>query len=30
MEGQIYVSAMILGCILGLVAVADSIYEIAT
>ncbi|CAD8131453.1 unnamed protein product [Paramecium pentaurelia] len=30
LEGQIYVCAMTLGCILGLVAVADSIYEIAT
>ncbi|CAD8091797.1 unnamed protein product [Paramecium sonneborni] len=30
LEGQIYISAMCLGCILGLVAVADSIYEIAT
>ncbi|CAK76991.1 unnamed protein product (macronuclear) [Paramecium tetraurelia] len=30
LEGQIYICSMILGCILGLVAVADSIYEIAT
>lgn len=28
-EGWVYTSLMILGCLLGLVAVANSIYEIA-